>query len=196
MTTNDEILEHDTSVVPGDDLVARVSASVDALAADELEAASEAGFDQFHVRGLGATVELANLSGVDASTFVLDAGSGFGGPSRYLAKAFGARVIGVDLAPPFVEVARMLSERLHLDELVTFEVGDLAALPFADRRFDLVWTQHVVMNVPDRNRVYREFARVLKPGGNVAFYDVIPADAGARPYSRCRGPNPKPPVSS
>ena len=63
----------------------------------------------------------------------------------------------------------MFAERLHLGELVTYEVGDLAALSFADRTFDVVWTQHVVMNVPDRDRVYRGFARVLRTGERLRF---------------------------
>lgn len=182
MKTNDDIRKHYTAVAPGDDLVTRITATVDALDLATFEAASDAGFDQFHIRGIAATAELAKLAEIDASTYVLDAGSGFGGPSRYLAKTFGARVVGIDLTPAFVDVARMFTERLHLGELATYEVGDLAALPFADRTFDLVWTQHVVMNVPDRDRVYREFERVLKPGGKVAFYDVVAADDGEPPH--------------
>lgn len=182
MKTNDDIRNHYTAVSPGDDLVTRITATVDALDPAAFEAASEAGFDQFHIRGIAATAELAKLAKIDASTYVLDAGSGFGGPSRYLAKTFGARVVGIDLTPAFVDVARMFTTRLNLGEVVTYEVGDLAALPFADRTFDLVWTQHVVMNVPDREQVYREFERVLKPGGKVAFYDVIAADDGESPH--------------
>ena len=182
MKMNDTIRNHYVPVAPGEDLAANITATVNALEPAAFEAASAAGFDHFHIRGIAATAELADLAGIDASTYVLDAGSGFGGPARYLAKTYGARVVGVDLTPAFVDVARMFAERLNLDELVTYEVGDLAALPFADRTFDVVWTQHVMMNVPDRDRVYRQFARVLKPGGKVAFYDVIAADGDAEPY--------------
>jgi SAM-dependent methyltransferase len=54
---------------------------------------------------------------------------------------------------------------------------DLLALPFPDSHFDVVWTQHVVMNIPDRERIYREFRRMLKPGGKLAFYDVLATEA-------------------
>lgn len=182
MKTNDTIREHYASAAPGRDLAAKITATVNALEPTAFEAASAVGFDHFHVRGIAATADLAELAGIDASTYVLDAGSGFGGPARYLAKTYGSRVLGVDLTPAFVEVARMFAERLNLGELVTYEVGDLAALPFADRTFDVVWTQHVVMNVPDRALVYREFARVLKPGGKVAFHDVVAADGDAELY--------------
>ena len=181
MNTNDDIRNHYSSGEPGD-RAAKILAAVDALTPEQFEAANNAGFDQFHVRGLAATKELAKLAGIDASTVVLDAGAGLGGPSRYLAKTFGCRVFGVDLTPAFVEVARLFAERLGLGELVTYEIGDVAALPFSDDAFDVVWTQHVLMNVPDRERAYREFERVLRPGGTLAFYDVIASDDGARPY--------------
>jgi ubiquinone/menaquinone biosynthesis C-methylase UbiE len=64
-----------------------------------------------------------------------------------------------------------------LNTLVSYQIGDLLALPFPDSCFDAVWTQHVVMNIPDRERVYREFRRVLRPGGKLAFYDVLATDA-------------------
>jgi len=57
------------------------------------------------------------------------------------------------------------------------QAGDLLALPFPDSGFDVVWTQHVVMNIPDRERVYREFRRVLRPGGKLVFYDALATDA-------------------
>src|SRR6266568_3505896 len=95
---------------------------------------------------------------------------------RNLAETRGCHVTGVDLAPSFVAVAKLLAERTGMAGLVSYQVGDLLALPFADARFDVVFTQHVVMNIPDRDQVYREIARVLKPGGRFGFYDVLAAD--------------------
>ena len=90
---------------------------------------------------------------------------------------YGCRVIGADLSPSFVAVAQLLAQRTGVNALVSYQNGDLLALPFPEGSFDVVWTQHVVMNIPDRERVYREFRRILRPGGKLAFYDVLATDA-------------------
>jgi SAM-dependent methyltransferase len=61
---------------------------------------------------------------------------------------------------------------------VSFQEADALDLPFADVSFDLVWTQHAAMNIADRPRLYREMARVLRPGGRLVAYDIL-AGSGA-----------------
>jgi sarcosine/dimethylglycine N-methyltransferase len=133
-------------------------------------------FDQFHTRGLAATTELAGLAGITADMAVLDLGSGVGGPARFLAQTYGCRITGIDLSPSFVEAARYLTERTGQSGQVSFEAADALALPFEDASFDLVFSQHVSMNISDRARLYREIRRVLKPGGRFATFDVVSRD--------------------
>jgi sarcosine/dimethylglycine N-methyltransferase len=158
-------------------LLSKVTKTLDSLPDGSVDSSQLAGLDQFHVMGLAATEQLARIAGIERGAVILDAGSGLGGPSRYLAGTYGCRVIGVDLSPSFVAVARLLAQRIGLNALVSYQIGDLLALPFPDSCFDVVWTQHVVMNIPDRERVYREFRRMLRPGGKLAFYDVLATDA-------------------
>ncbi len=132
--------------------------------------------DQFHVRGLAASRELATGLNLAQGARLLDVGCGLGGPARYLAAVFGAQVTGIDLNPSFLEVARMLSERSGLGDRVHFQQADALDLPFADASFDHAWTQHVAMNIADRARFYRSIHRVLKPGGSLAIYDVVAGD--------------------
>lgn len=132
--------------------------------------------DQFHVRGLAATKELAQGLGPASGDSVLDVGCGLGGPARFLAANYGCRVTGIDLSQAFVDVARMLTERAELAASVTFRQANALDLPFADATFDHAWTQHVAMNIADRRGLYASIRRVLKPGGRLAIHDVVAGD--------------------
>ncbi len=162
----------------GADLPARIQALV---AAGPIEPTSLASLDQFHMGGLAATMRLAEMAEPEREMQVLDAGCGLGGPARYLASARGCQVTGIDLSPAYVAVASLLTERTGQAGKVTFQAGDLLALPFPDARFDLVWTQHVAMNIADRGGLYRSLRRVLKTGGRLALHDVLWADGKPEP---------------
>lgn len=138
--------------------------------------------DEFHSGQRGATTRLAELAQVSGRERVLDVGSGIGGPSRYLAAKFGCTVTGLDLTPEFVAVATMLAERTGLAGKVVYRQGNALDLPFADASFDLVWSQNAAMNIADRDRLYGEMRRVLKPGGRLAFQDVAQGPGGVLYY--------------
>ena len=134
--------------------------------------------DQFHSGGLPATRELAALAGIKPGEAVLDVGCGIGGPARVLAGEHGAQVSAVDLSPAYVAIGRALSQKSGI--AVAFETANALDLPFADRSFDLVWTQHASMNIADKPRFYGELRRVLRPEGRLAFHDLLAGpDGGA-----------------
>ncbi len=131
-----------------------------------------AGVDEFHVRGAAVSKELARE--IDLNRLeVLDVGCGLGGPCRMLADEFNCRVTGIDLSNEYIRTARELSKLVKLDHRTKFVVGDAVNLPFDDNAFDVVWTQHVQMNVSDKERFYSEIKRVLKPGGSFLYYDIF-----------------------
>jgi ubiquinone/menaquinone biosynthesis C-methylase UbiE len=156
-------------------LAERLRTALTAFGSDEQRLTPQqlASLDQFHTRGLAATVELAKLAGITADMSVLDVGSGLGGPARFLAATCGCRVTGVDLSESLVDAARYLTERTGQSEQVSFETASALELPFDDNYFDAVLLQHVAMNISDRRRLYREIRRVLKLSGRFASYDVV-----------------------
>jgi ubiquinone/menaquinone biosynthesis C-methylase UbiE len=130
-------------------------------------------FDEFHGGGRESTRALARHAGLEPGLRVLDLGCGIGGPARTLAAEFDADVTGIDLTPGFVDAARRLSAQLGLADRTRFVHGSATALPIADASVDLVWSQNMLMNVPDKARLAAEVARVLKPGGLFAFEAVV-----------------------
>jgi SAM-dependent methyltransferase len=147
-----------------------------------LKPADLAPVDAFHIRGREATVELAARARLSPGLRVLDVGCGLGGSARYLAGEHGCRVTGIDLTHEYVEAATALARLVGLDSLVEFRRSGALELPFADGAFDVVWTEHVQMNVADKRAFYRELARVLAPGGRLAFHDVFLGPEGGPRY--------------
>ncbi len=145
---------------------------------DRLVPEDLAPMDEFHIRGRKATLELARQIRLDDGMQVLDVGSGLGGASRYLAREFGCRVTGIDLTGEYCRVAAMLSRRLDLDSRAFYCQGSALEMPFADATFDVLWTQHATMNIPDKAKLYREMWRVLKPGGVLASYEILAGEGG------------------
>src|SRR5260370_28894548 len=118
--------------------------------------------DQFHTRGLAATIELAKSVGIKRDAEVLDIGSGLGGPSRYLAAAYGCHVRGVDLSPAYVTAATYLAERAGLTDRVAYQRADAVRLPFAPEHFDVAWTKHAPMNIAYPRAFHAEAFRLLR----------------------------------
>ena len=130
------------------------------------------GVDEFHVRGGAVSKELASSIEMKGKK-VLDVGCGLGGPCRMLAEEYDCVVTGVDLSEEYIRTAKELSKLVGLEDKTTFVQGDATELSFKDAVFDVVWTQHVQMNVPDKEKLYSEIARVLRPGGYFLFYDIL-----------------------
>lgn len=129
--------------------------------------------DEFHIRGREATVELAARAALKRGQRVLDVGSGLGGSARYLAAEHGCRATGIDLTQEYVDTATALARMVGLDSLVDYRRASALDIPEAAGSFDVVWTEHVQMNIADKRRFYGEIARVLVPGGRLIFHDIF-----------------------
>jgi SAM-dependent methyltransferase len=137
--------------------------------------------DQFHVGGADAVDLLIGGLALAEGDHVLDVGSGFGGPARQIARRTGNRVIGVDITAAYVDVARDLSARAGLRDLVHFRVGDIAEFE-PDPLFQAAITMHVQMNIQDKTAWFAHIARCLAPGGRLAIWEVCQPGQAALPW--------------
>ncbi len=127
--------------------------------------------DLMHMGAKESTDELTERAGITGGMEVLDAGCGIGGTSRRIAYRTGAEVNGLDLTPRAVETGNRLSEHLGIADQVKAVHGSVTDMPFDDGRFDVVIVQHCAMQVEEKDRLFSECARVLKPGGLLAMHD-------------------------
>jgi arsenite methyltransferase len=104
---------------------------------------------------------------------VLDLGSGAGTDSLVAAQMVGAegRVTGIDMTPEMVAKARASAAELGAGNAEFLE-GEVERLPFPDASFDVVISNGVIDLIPDKDAVFAELSRVLRPGGRLQIADV------------------------
>ena len=165
--TTDDIARHYSR----GDLLSRLNAALIGDGANPEQPTIEAlaPYDQFHGRGMEATIEMAAMLPARPSDHILDIGSGIGGPARYVASRFGCRVTGIDLTAEFCDVARHLTGLMRLDDRVRFERGDALHMPFKDGSFDGAYSMNVSMNIADKLAFYREIHRVSRRARGCCF---------------------------
>lgn len=109
-----------------------------------------------------------------AGKTVLDIGCGAGGITLHLAQKHGAaRVIGFDVEEPVIVAARRHAEAKALSGRVDFVQASPGTLPFPDSSFDIAFSKDALLHVPDKDALFADIFRVLKPGGVFAASDWL-----------------------
>lgn len=110
---------------------------------------------------------------IEPGSRALDMACGDGVYSVWLAEQVGAtgHVVGVDIAPAYLELAQKHAGTCGAAEQISFQTGDISDLPFADDEFDLAWCAHSFYSLPDPLAALRELRRVVRPGGVVAILE-------------------------
>jgi len=134
--------------------------------------------EQIHAGGMASSMDLARSAGVAAGMTGVDLCCCLGAGMRFLAKRFGVRMCGVDATAAVLDQARRRATEEGFADRLEFRLGDVTRIPARDGEFDFVWGEDAWCYVEDKDRLIAEAARVLRPGGVVAFTDWIEGPAG------------------
>lgn len=134
--------------------------------------------EQIHVGGWAQSKKLAEKAGIKADQKVLDICSALGAGLRFLERKYGVRGFGLDATEHMVDEAVKRTERDGQSGRITYKVGNAENIQWPDDEFDVVWGEDAWCYVEDKERMIAEIARVLKPGGTIAFSDWVEGPSG------------------
>lgn len=114
-----------------------------------------------------------NLTSKDLA---LDAGCGQGVVSTFLAKEYRCKIEGITVVPFEVKKANLLAEKLGVGNKVSYSVMDYSKTKFKNNHFDCIYTTETLSHSIDIRKTLKEFFRILKKGGRVAFFEYTLAE--------------------
>ena len=106
---------------------------------------------------------------------VLDIGCGTGGSAFYMARTYGAQVLGIDLSDNMLAVANEHKSTMteNVQNLVSFRFLDATLAAFPENEFDVIYSRDAIMHIADKEQLYAKIFNWLKPGGTVLLSEYV-----------------------
>jgi ubiquinone/menaquinone biosynthesis C-methylase UbiE len=134
---------------------------------------------QIHIGGMKASIELAERAGIGVGMKGVDLCCCNGAGMRFLVRFRNvASMIGVDATEAVVERGRRLTRKEGLDDRIRFVLADACQSGLPSASADFVWSEDAWCYVKDKTRLIAEAARIVRPGGVIAFTDWVEGPAG------------------
>ncbi|UCG57051.1 MAG: methyltransferase domain-containing protein [Phycisphaerales bacterium] len=135
--------------------------------------------EQIHIGGFASSSDLADKAGISAGSSGVDLCCCNGAGMRFLVRFRDvAQMVGVDATEKVVQRGRRRCEQEGLSDKIEFTVADVCDSGLGDASADFVWGEDAWCYVVDKGKLISEAARIVKPGGVIAFTDWIEGDVG------------------
>jgi SAM-dependent methyltransferase len=135
--------------------------------------------EQIHIGGFQSSMDLAERAGIREGMRGIDLCCCIGGGMRFLVRFKGVdEMRGVDATERMVREGRSICEREGLSARITFHLADVCDSGLPDESADFIWGEDAWCYVSDKERLIKEAARLVKPGGVIAFTDWIEGEKG------------------
>jgi len=128
------------------------------------------GEDFVSTGGFATTEEFCAMLNLKKNQKVLDVGCGIGGSAFHMVKLAGAHVLGIDLSANMIDLAKKKLNHYKLPN-IKFEVQDALQVDLEAGSFDVVYSRDTILHIPDKERLFSNFYRWLKPGGKLLITD-------------------------
>jgi cyclopropane fatty-acyl-phospholipid synthase-like methyltransferase len=158
------------------DRVERINNELEALglgADAPLKVEDLTAFDQYHYLGTSAVDHAIEALGIDASSCVLEIGSGIGGPARYVAQRTGAHVSALELQSDLHRTAERLTRRCGLSGRISQRCGNILDGVPEGSPFDAILSFLVFLHIPERDRLFDVCRRSLKQDRSMFIEDFV-----------------------
>jgi ubiquinone/menaquinone biosynthesis C-methylase UbiE len=130
--------------------------------------------EQIHIGGMNSSMELADRAGIAEGSTGVDLCCCNGAGMRFLVRFRGvAHMTGVDVTERIVERGRRRTEEEGLADQIEFVLGDAVSTGLPEASADFVWGEDAWCYVEDKDRLIAEAARLVRPGGTIAFTDWV-----------------------